>query len=55
MVELHGRMGYFPPILRLRPEKVNVLTRYVVSEIIDLQSIREVARSERKEKKQWNG
>lgn len=45
LAELHGRMGYFPPILSLRRE--GTPPRFVVAEIIDLQGVREYARSRR--------
>lgn len=45
--ELHGRMGYFPAILRLRPELDIVPQRFEVAEVINLQKVRELARSER--------
>lgn len=47
MAELHGRMGYFPPCLRLRPVKGSVPTRYEVAEILDLQGQRDNARRRR--------
>jgi len=47
MAELHGRMGYFPPILRLRPVAEATPPRFEVAEIINLQSVREDARKER--------
>lgn len=41
---LHGRMGYFPTIVRLRPVK-DVLPRvFEVAELIDLQGARETSR-----------
>lgn len=45
LAELHGRMGYFPPILRLRPVKDNLPPRFEVAEIINLQRIRDEARA----------
>ncbi len=47
LAELHGRMGYFPPILRLRPIKGSLPPRYEVAEILNLQEIREEARKKR--------
>ena len=47
LAELHGRMGYFPPVVRTRPVANAVPRRYEVAEILDLQSIREVARKAR--------
>jgi len=48
LAELHGRMGYFPPILRLRPVKNPTPPRFEVAEILNLQTARERARLERK-------
>lgn len=42
--ELHGRMGHFPTVLRLRPETQSTLHHYVVAEIINLQALRNAAR-----------
>lgn len=50
LAELHGRMGYFPPCLRLRPLENSVPTRYEVAEVLDLQGQREAARRERENK-----
>ncbi len=47
MAELHGRMGHFPAVLRLRPLAGSVPTRYEVAEILHLQGIREAARTRR--------
>jgi hypothetical protein len=47
LAELHGRMGYFPPILRLRPETDSLPPRYEVAEIINLQAVRDRARKKR--------
>ena len=47
LAELHGRMGYFPAIVRLRPVEDALPPRYEVSEIINLQSVRENARKKR--------
>ena len=44
---LHGRMGYFPPIVRLKPLEGAVPPQFEVAEIIDLQSVRDRARRER--------
>jgi len=52
LAELHGRMGYFPPVLRLRPavgpdgQRI-VPPRFEVAEIINLQAIRDKARQKR--------
>ncbi len=47
LAELHGRMGYFPPIVRLRPVPGAVPPRYEVAEILNLQAVREEARARR--------
>ena len=49
VAELHGRMGYFPPCIRMRPvldengQRV-VPPRFEVAEILNLQAIRDEAR-----------
>src|SRR6266851_4571643 len=43
LAELHGRMGHFPSLIRLRP-KPGPVTSYEVAELLNLQTIREVAR-----------
>ncbi len=47
LAELHGRMGYFPTIIRLRPVEGAVPPRFEVAEIINLQEVRENARRKR--------
>jgi hypothetical protein len=47
LAELHGRMGYFPAIVRLRPIPETVPPRYEVAEIINLQAVRDAARTKR--------
>lgn len=47
LAELHGRMGYMPTIVRLRPIESRVPTQFEVAEIIDLQRVREEARQRR--------
>lgn len=47
LTELHGRMGYFPPILRLRSVPGSLPPRFEVAEIINLQAVREDARAMR--------
>lgn len=52
IAELHGRMGYFPAMVRLKPavdergERL-VPPRFVVAEIVNLQAIRDAARARR--------
>lgn len=47
LAELHGRMGYFPPVVRTRPVADALPRRYEVAEILDLQGVREAARRRR--------
>jgi hypothetical protein len=44
LAHLHGRMGYFPPVVRLRPVEGAVPPRYEIAEIINLQAVRDAAR-----------
>ncbi len=44
---LHGRMGYFPAILRMRPEPNVIPPRFVLAEVINLQAVRQKARYSR--------
>jgi len=52
IAELHGRMGYFPPCIRMRPvvgpdgQRV-VPPRFEVAEILNLQALRDEARRRR--------
>ncbi|RME79195.1 MAG: hypothetical protein D6784_01100 [Chloroflexi bacterium] len=47
LVELHGRCGYFPPHLRMRPVQGAIPPRYEVAEILNLQDVRSAARGRR--------
>lgn len=47
LAELHGRMGYFPPCVRLRPVKDSLPPQFEAAEIINLNEIREQARKRR--------
>jgi len=47
VAELHGRMGYFPAILRLKPVRSTVPPEFEVAEIINLQAVRDEARHRR--------
>jgi hypothetical protein len=47
LAELHGRMGHFATVVRLRPVEGSVPTRYEVAEVINLQGVRDRARKER--------
>jgi len=46
LAELHGRIGHFPTLIRLRP-KPGPVTSYEVAELLNLQTIREAARERR--------
>ncbi len=46
LAELHGRMGHFPTLVRLRP-KPGPVTSFEVAELLNLQSVREAARRRR--------
>lgn len=48
LAELHGRMGYFPPVVRMKPVPGSTPTRFEVAEVINLQTVRDRARRERK-------
>jgi len=48
LAELHGRMGYFPAMVRLRPVADSVPPRFEVAEVINLQAVREQARQYRR-------
>jgi len=41
---LHGLMGYFPAVIRLRPVEGSMPPRYEVAEVINLQEVRNGAR-----------
>lgn len=47
LAEMHGRMGYFPPVVRLRPAEGAIPPRFEVAEVLDLQAIRARARTRR--------
>lgn len=47
LAELHGRIGHFPSLIRLRPVANSIPTAYEVAELLNLQSIREAARQRR--------
>lgn len=44
LAEIHGRMGYFPGIIRIRPVEGAIPPKFEVAELINLQQIRETAR-----------
>ena len=45
LAQLHGIMGYFPAILRVRPVVGAIPPRFEVAEVLNLQAIRQVTRS----------
>jgi transposase len=47
LAELHGRIGHFPALLRLRPVASSTPTRYEVAEVLNLQQLRDEARRKR--------
>lgn len=47
LAELHGRMGYFPPVVRLRLVEGALPPRFEVAEVLDLQALRAAARQRR--------
>ena len=47
LAELHGRCGYFPAHLRMRPVQGSVPPRYEVAEVLNLQALRDAARERR--------
>jgi len=44
LAELHGRMGHFPAVVRIGPVPDSVPVAYKVSEIVDLQALRDEAK-----------
>lgn len=49
LAELHGRMGYFPSVVRIRPVASSLVRQFEVAEILNLQAIRDMARYTREE------
>jgi len=47
LAEIHGRCGYFPPVLRLMPVPNALPPQFQVAEIVNLQAVREAARAMR--------
>jgi hypothetical protein len=45
--ELHGRCGYFPAMLNVRPIAGANPPRYEIAEVVNLQAIRDLARTRR--------
>jgi hypothetical protein len=47
LAELHGRCGYFPAHLRMRPMQGSLPPQFEAAEILELQAIRDEARKRR--------
>jgi hypothetical protein len=47
IAELHGRMGYFTAVLRLKQQKDSVPPCFIFAEVLDLQAVRDQARLQR--------
>jgi len=47
VAELHGRCGYFPAVLRLKPMPDTTPLQFAVAEIVNLQVVRDAARRTR--------
>ena len=47
LAELHGRMGYFAAVVRVRPVAESTPPRFEVAELVDLQAVRDEARKRR--------
>lgn len=47
LAEMHGRSGFFPTILRLRPVARTMPPRFEVAELLNLQGVRDAARTRR--------
>ena len=48
LAELHGRIGHFPSLIRMRPQP-GPITSFEVAELTNLQEIRESARQRRQQ------
>lgn len=47
LAELHGRCGYFLPMVRTRPVAGSLPPKYEIAEIVNLQALRDEARKKR--------
>ncbi len=47
LAEIHGRCGYFPAHLRMRPVQGSLPPQYEVAEVLDLQVVRDTSRQKR--------
>jgi hypothetical protein len=48
IAEIHGRSGYFPQLLNIRPSSWPGASGYEVAEIVDLRDVRDQARGRRR-------
>ena len=47
LAEIHGRSGFFPTIIRLRPVASTMPPQFEVAELLNLQGVRDAARTRR--------
>lgn len=47
LAEIHGRLGHFPDVVRLRPAPQGEKEKFEVAEILDLRDVRHQARTKR--------
>ena len=47
LAEIHGRLGHFPAVLRLRPVQGALVTQYEVAEILNIEAVRLAGRGQR--------
>jgi len=47
LAEIHGRLGHFPDVVRLRPAPQGEKEKFEVAEILDLRDVRHQARDKR--------
>lgn len=48
LADLHGRMGHFPAIVRMKPDPRSPVPTFVVAEVLDLQTVRDKSRETRR-------
>lgn len=47
LAAVHGRVGYFPPVIVLRREEGTTPPKFLISEVVNLQEVRDSARLKR--------
>ncbi len=52
IAEIHGRSGFFPTIINIRPVSNTDPTRYEIAELVNLDRIRQEARTRRRPREQ---